>query len=208
MTGVASVKYREFYNSLLRTIYEAAEVHGPEYFTIGEMAKVAELPLRDNWIARFSDETATNGHAQVSGHMGPRETWKVRIRAPGSAFVEEHIERDRGWGFAVPSGDEAQPPRELGSVANSRSASSARASLPHESQELLVSALKEAEDALDSLRMGNSEKSQARAYIVAALSLAESPEPPADLIWEIVNRASQISGIAALFVSIVALFVQ
>ena len=70
----------------------------------------------------------------------------------------------------------------------------------------LVELLRVAELNLDAAGLTNDEKSLARAYIVAARSLADTADPPLDLIWEIINRANQISGIAALFVSIIGLF--
>lgn len=73
-------------------------------------------------------------------------------------------------------------------------------------REGLISAISSAERQLDDLGASNQEKAQARAYIVAIRALAEAPEPPVDLIWELVNRANSIAGIASLFVSIIALF--
>jgi hypothetical protein len=70
----------------------------------------------------------------------------------------------------------------------------------------LVTLLDTAERDLDSYPIPNSQKAQARAYILAAKELAQAPEPPADLIWELIGRANSIAGIASLFVSIVALF--
>lgn len=66
--------------------------------------------------------------------------------------------------------------------------------------------LREADETLNGLGASNSEKAMARAYIVAAKSLADAPEPQLDLVWEIISRANQISGVASLFVSIIALF--
>ena len=73
-------------------------------------------------------------------------------------------------------------------------------------QSELIQLLNTAEQNLDSVGASNSEKAIARAYIVAAKTLAEAPEPPADLIWELINRATSLAGIASLFVSIIALF--
>jgi hypothetical protein len=70
----------------------------------------------------------------------------------------------------------------------------------------LVKLLEEAEDSLDGLGASNEEKAMARSYIVAARVLSDAPDPPIDLIWELISRANQLSGIAALFVSIIALF--
>ncbi len=70
----------------------------------------------------------------------------------------------------------------------------------------LVSLLQAAEQNLDRIGAGNAEKAMARAYIVAAQALADAPDPPADLIWEIINRANNLAGVASLFISIIALF--
>ncbi len=71
--------------------------------------------------------------------------------------------------------------------------------------ELMV-LLDDAERALDAVGSLNSEKAMARAYIIAAKTLADTPSPPVDLIWEMVNRANQLCGITSLFVSIFAFF--
>jgi hypothetical protein len=70
----------------------------------------------------------------------------------------------------------------------------------------LIALLNDAEKSLDSLGAGNSEKAMARAYIVAARTLSDVPDPPVDIIWELVTRANALAGIASLFVSIIALF--
>jgi len=78
--------------------------------------------------------------------------------------------------------------------------------LSEEKRGALISLLHDAELALDSVSVSNNEKAMARAYIVAAKVLADAPEPPADLIWELIGRANALSGIASLLVSIIALF--
>jgi hypothetical protein len=78
-------------------------------------------------------------------------------------------------------------------------------SLTNERRETLISLLSAAEEGLSELK-DNTTKAQARAYIIAAKHLADAPEPPADLIWEIVQRASNLAGVASLFISIIALF--
>ena len=78
--------------------------------------------------------------------------------------------------------------------------------LTEQKREMLARALGDAELALDGVGAGNSEKAMARAYIIAAKALADAPEPPADLIWELVQRASNLAGVASLFISVIALF--
>lgn len=68
--------------------------------------------------------------------------------------------------------------------------------------------IKEADDqlrAVEDADLSNSEKSQARGYLLAAKALADTPEPPADLIWTIINRAASIAGLAGFFLTLIAL---
>lgn len=78
--------------------------------------------------------------------------------------------------------------------------------LSQQLQQKLVADLDRAEEALGLAILSQEERSQARAYIIAIRVLAEAPDPQADLIWEMIGRVNQISGIASLFVSIIALF--
>ena len=59
--------------------------------------------------------------------------------------------------------------------------------------------------AVDAADLSNSERAQARGYLRAAKALAEVPDPPADLIWKIINRAASIAGIAGFFLTLLAL---
>ena len=70
----------------------------------------------------------------------------------------------------------------------------------------VLSALQLADQALEQTGASNHERAQAKAYIVAIRALAEAPDPPADLIWEMVQRVNSIAGIASFFVALVALF--
>jgi hypothetical protein len=78
--------------------------------------------------------------------------------------------------------------------------------LTAQKQATLIKLLEDAEHKLDAVGASNTDKSMARAYIVAARVLADVPEPQADIIWELISRANQLAGIASLFVSIIALF--
>jgi hypothetical protein len=78
--------------------------------------------------------------------------------------------------------------------------------LTGEGTERLKAALKSVDNAVASALCSNEERAQARAYLLAIHALADAPEPPADLIWTLIERANSIAGIAALFVTLVALF--
>jgi hypothetical protein len=68
-----------------------------------------------------------------------------------------------------------------------------------------VAATNKSLEKVDDAKLSNSEKAQARGYLMAAKALAETPEPPVDLIWTILQRANSIAGIASFFVSLLAL---
>ncbi|MEA3051316.1 MAG: hypothetical protein QOG72_219 [Sphingomonadales bacterium] len=77
--------------------------------------------------------------------------------------------------------------------------------LNEEKRSKLIANLKQIESDLSATSLSNAEKAQARAYIAASIILSEMPEPPVDLIWEMITRAATIAGIASLFVSVIAL---
>jgi hypothetical protein len=51
--------------------------------------------------------------------------------------------------------------------------------------------------------LSNSSKAQARGYLIAARALSETPDPPVDLIWTILQRANSIAGIASFLVALI-----
>ncbi|RXR27668.1 hypothetical protein [Sphingobium fluviale] len=78
--------------------------------------------------------------------------------------------------------------------------------LTEESAGRLKTALIIVEDAVMQSGATNQEKAQARAYILALHALADAPEPPAELIWKIVQVVSAITGIGSFFVSLMTLY--
>ena len=59
--------------------------------------------------------------------------------------------------------------------------------------------------AVEQSQLSNADKSTARGYLIAAKALADTPEPPVDIIWTILQRANSVAGIASFFVALVAL---
>ena len=68
-----------------------------------------------------------------------------------------------------------------------------------------VAATNKSLEQVEDAKLSNAEKAQARGYLVAAKALAETPDPPADLIWTVLERANSVAGIASFFVSLLAL---
>lgn len=55
---------------------------------------------------------------------------------------------------------------------------------------------------LDEMELDQATKSQARTFLIAARDLSESPDPPSDIVWELIHRAGSICGILGLFLTI------
>ena len=69
----------------------------------------------------------------------------------------------------------------------------------------IVALLGKALGEVSSLRLSNPQAAQAVSLISVAVTLAEAPDPPSDLVWAVLERASHIAGVAALLVAIFAL---
>jgi hypothetical protein len=80
--------------------------------------------------------------------------------------------------------------------------------LTEDNRARLVVELGSALSKLDDQNVSNEIKAQASSLMSAARSLAEAPEPPVPIIWELITRANALAGIASLLVAIVALFGQ
>lgn len=130
----------------------------------------------------------------------------VRKDSVPSASLEQVVSVSDDTAAPLASSDDATPHHD--EVNSFATASSVTISLSPTQVPALIKALDEIDLELDKLPVANSEKAQIRAYVLAARSLADAPEPPVDLIWEILNRANHVSGIASLFVAILAIFLQ
>lgn len=61
-------------------------------------------------------------------------------------------------------------------------------------------------DSLSSSEAGNFEVMQATAYLKAARELVDAPEPPSELIWQMIGKAADLVGLLGLFVMIFQAF--
>jgi hypothetical protein len=197
-------------------------------------SKISHAGPMSDFIAAVGSLTQLD-YVEIDRDLKPRDELQdfsnIRLTNAGQAFYDNGNRfvqgPDQGTGTPPPSnailteagdflvtedGDylvtEAEVGSELGEAYNSASWTGLPSNfvISQGFQSELIELLNTAERNLESVGASNSEKAIARAYIVAARTLAETPEPPADLIWEIVNRANSLAGIASLFVSIIALF--
>jgi len=65
--------------------------------------------------------------------------------------------------------------------------------------EVVTKLIDNALSSLTTSSASNSEIRQAAAYLKAARELTDAPEPPSELIWELISRAANLTGLLGLF---------
>jgi hypothetical protein len=207
--------YTDFAEKMLIALYQESESHAGTYVRFKELIHKYGLPSNERWLDRLSDEWGSDGMAEVHAHIGSPLEWGVEISGRGMRAIESRYGGKDGVGAILKPVVQTSTPDDA-AVADRDAETSVDSSqwtglpssfvLSEEKRARLVACLQSAEADLDKLGAGNHEKAQARAYIVAARALAEAPDPPTELIWQLIQRANSIAGIASLFVSVVALF--
>jgi DNA-binding MarR family transcriptional regulator len=192
---------------LLVASYLHSEDTGNEQVTVSEVLDKYSIEARPNWVRRAISSLTDEGYAKGRMHMGSERDQRVWLTAQGVKEAERLLDEEI---VTIKMPENNIPIESPASTADS----SRWTGLPsgfrwsEEKREKLIDQLGAIEGALDSSSLGNVDKAQARAYVVAARALAEAPEPEPDLIWEVLQRANAVSGIASLFVAIIALFVS
>lgn len=188
--------YADLYERALVAIYKEDRGGFQSFYQAIKLHGLAEY---EKWLPRAVEEAAEQGLIAIAGGNDVNTTIfdvQVRLSGKGLRYIATNY----------------FPPEAELQVTSNAVQSAEWTGLPttfqltDERRQRLVTLLEDAESSLDALGVGNSEKAMARAYIIATRALAEAPDPPVDLIWELIDRANSIAGVASLFVSLIALF--
>jgi len=180
--------YEQFYDKMLIGLYRVEKREPGRRMTLGHVARTEQSQLLTYAAVQFAEDCRENLFAEVEHTSYRANTWKARILPAGISHVEaELLPR-----LAIDSGKWTGLPSQL--------------ELTQERLQRLISELARVEREIGDLPLSNSEKAQIRSMVLAAKILAESPDPPADLIWELIERANSLAGLASLFVALLALF--
>jgi hypothetical protein len=209
------VSYTQFAQKMLLALYRESDGDTSQQVDFDALPQKYGIPVEKSfWITNLTTEWPQQGFAHFrDGGTGRQNVVVINLAGVRNAEAGPQdllapisvMESSFGPNDAV-----LRPVPELHSEAIDSSSWTGLPSnfqLTQDIQAKLVRDLDSAEAALTTLTVSQDERSQARAYIIAIRVLAEAPEPQTDLIWEMLTRANQISGIASLFVSIMALFV-
>lgn len=77
-----------------------------------------------------------------------------------------------------------------------------RATINARNAKVIGGLIEQALTALPEAGAGNFENMQAAAYLKAAKELVDAPEPPSELIWQLISKAADLVGLIGLFYTI------
>ena len=203
--------FSDFCEKILIALYQDGH-QTDEWLHFDELEEKYGLEVDSSWLSRAMNHLRAQRRIEGREMAGAPSSVLGRITGSGMAYIEGKYGSKDGVGTILEPVSYVQENTGVAS-ASSNIQSATWTGLPsdfalsEEKRTRLVTCLQQAEAGLDFLGIGNQQKAQVRAYIVAAKALADAPEPPVELIWELIQRANAIAGIASLFVSIIALFV-
>jgi hypothetical protein len=195
------MNYREFSAFFLVACYREY-LAGRQDRTAGQIIERYGLSPRPGWVRAVLDEFASRSWVEEDPTLGDELQLYVFLKGAGMRAAEEAVDE----GVTV---DEV-PPEKFSPEVIIRSETwtglPPSFQLTEERRAAIVRALDAAEESMPLAASSQHDKAQARAYIIAARALLEAPEPQPDLVWQLIQRANNIAGVASLFVALVALF--
>jgi hypothetical protein len=215
------LKYTDFSNEFLVAAYHESRLRPDETIPSRDIIDRYPLTFEPGWVVSLARDLGVRGYFVSKGADTDDRGQPIRLTGRGLRVAEDLIKKgveifrlDLGDGVGFPSArvDSRIEEKRSEEVGVPPVDSSSWTGLPRDfrlteaRRVSLVRALDKAEEVASNLPLGQEAQAQLRAYIGAARVLAEAPEPQPDLIWELVNRADALAGVASLFVSILALF--
>jgi hypothetical protein len=180
-----------FEQELLVAAYYASNILEKQTVTLEEIGKLFRFDFDRRWVVNALSDYWANGLSKEQLFHGAVEAQRIWLTGDGLRRAE----------YLIGSG--IRPSRLDAAAA---APSSGQSILTEEQREAVLREVLVAERQILAADLSNLERSQAQAFVAAIRALAEAPEPPKDLIWEIISRANSLAGIAGLFVAIAALF--
>ena len=196
--------YSEFEEIFLVAAYALIERTGKEIVDVGHVIDEYRLEPKPNWVRRALQSLSDSGYSKGRMTFGDERDQPVYLSPSGVRRAERLLE-DGVVSVVQPDGVQSETPPSAGELYTT--SLPADFVLSSEKREILTDELQKIELSLEDLPLSNSNKAQVRALVLAAKELSQAPEPPSDLIWEILNRANSVAGVLSLFVSVLSLFV-
>jgi hypothetical protein len=171
-------------NKILAYLYDrATRRENDRFVSIPTIRRELALDLDSDRLRIILDDIEFRGFA-VGRNQPSKGKVLYQITPRGLDFIEKHPEALDGVGW---SGSDFQ------------------GDWSDEKRSRVISEIRQVEATLENLGLSNEQVSQVRSYVAAAIAIADSPNPDADLIWEMLTRAGAITGIIGLFLSALSL---
>jgi hypothetical protein len=213
------VNFTLYAELFLTALYHHSTFTNEEWFIVKDIVEEYQFPWKDIWADNLLKDLESRGVAKVRRHMGPY--LGQRIAMTGAGF--RHVEREQGDNVAAfleahglshstqrqheqPDAEPAtltEPPIPTSSGIDSTAWTGLRnVGIGAHNRRQIKGAIQQAREVLEGQALSNEQKAQALIFLKAAEDLAEAPEPPSDLIWELIARVADICGIVGLFLTI------
>jgi hypothetical protein len=224
------VKFSQFVDVVTAALYNEAQLAGKSEFRLGEILDRYGLSLDPRWGERLFDDYTFSSRIDSRRHIGPLVQQHVSLSPTGLRWAEDELGENvasflerNGAHYTVPDNvltnedgepittedgeyitvedaiDSVPSPTEIRVQSEAWTGISSVRIDARNAQ--AVSRLIDA--ALNELpRDGNERVAQARTLLLAAKELTDAPEPPSDIIWELVQRAGAVVGLLDIFIRI------
>lgn len=158
------------------------------------------------WIRQFARECEAHRLASFARQLTTETDIIASIEFAGIRYVESKLIDYLSSGQSIPNNDINIGTADISPRAENSKLYNGFGSTQHKEQLSIV--LRRSISDIDTIVLTNSERAAALSLLRAASELSESSEPPHDLIWKIIFRASAVSGVGTLLVAAIDLYLH
>ena len=203
------MKISTFVELYTAALYNETELSGQSEFRFGDILDKYSLQLEAIWSRQILQDRTLLTYIDISRHIGPVERQRVAISPTGVRWVEDTLGENVAQFLEAHGAIYTDTEPTISDVSvDSTSWTGLPKSfvLTDEKRTSIIKALDTAEALLPTSVASQHDQAQAHAYITAARTLLEAPEPESEFAWQLIGRANNLAGIASLLIAIIALF--
>lgn len=198
--------YGDFENRLLSAAYYTSNILDKDVVTIREIQDCFSFDVNPRFLRTALKALSDQGLNKYKTTFDDLEDQKVWLSADGLKAAEHIIETNQTDVSEFRRRPEEHIEKPLGIDSSAWTGLPKYGVLSEQSAQRLQVALRKVEDSVVQSGLSNTEKSQAQAYITAVIALSDAPEPPAELIFKILNLVASLAAIGSFFTDVIQLF--
>jgi hypothetical protein len=220
------VKFGDFIDAFVAATYLESELTGKTVFRVSEILDRYHFEFKESWAGQLFKDYNFTDRITARRHLGPVRDQLIELSPNGTRWVEDKLGENvsqfleqHGLHRAEDGNSGAFDPDYFDpEYFDTGSPKEGRVSLPETVVEsaswtglskvridarnaAAVSSL--IDEAIGSLAGDENAKiAQARALLRAAKELTDAPEPPSEIIWDLIQRAGAVVGLLDIFLRI------